>query len=133
MSILRQQRNSTSVSAFSATTPSPVVCFYADWAEVPLPAGHRFPMNKYRDVRKLLEDDASLVGRLELRRSPEVALADVLRVHCSVYVQRVLDGTLSADEQRVVGFPWSAAHVTRSLASTGGAAPLVSPDRTRIA
>jgi acetoin utilization deacetylase AcuC-like enzyme len=35
-------------------------------------------------------------------------------------VDDVLGGKLSAEEQRVLGFPWSEAHVTRSLASTGG-------------
>ena len=42
------------------------------------------------------------------------------RVHCSDYVDRVLTGKLTPEEQRVVGFPWSEAHVRRSLASTGG-------------
>jgi acetoin utilization deacetylase AcuC-like enzyme len=99
---------------------APVPCFYADWAEVPLPEGHRFPMHKYRTTREQLEEDASLRGRLDLRPSPLVALADVLRVHCPRYVDRVLTGALSAEEQRTVGFPWSEEHVQRSLASTGG-------------
>jgi acetoin utilization deacetylase AcuC-like enzyme len=77
-------------------------------------------MHKYRTTRLQLEEDASLRGRLDLRPSPLVALADVLRVHCPLYVDRVLTGALSAEEQRTVGFPWSEAHVQRSLASTGG-------------
>lgn len=104
----------------AAAAPQEVSCFYADWAEVPLPAGHRFPMGKYRDTRTILEEDASLVGRLKLVPSPLAALDDVRRAHCPAYVERVLDGTLTAAEQRAVGFPWSKEHVMRSLASTGG-------------
>lgn len=107
-----------SASASAAVTP--VVCFYADWAEVPLPPGHRFPMHKYATTRLQLADDPSLAGRLDLRRSPLVSLDDLRRVHSSAYVDNVLAGALSAEQQRVLGFPWSEAHVTRSLASTGG-------------
>lgn len=106
--------------ASATATSRPVLCYFADWAEVPLPPGHRFPMDKYRAVRQLLEEDSALVGQLRLEPSPLASLDDVLRVHCAEYVQRVLNGTLSAEEQRVVGFPWSEAHVKRSLASTGG-------------
>lgn len=95
-------------------------CFWADWAEVPLPEGHRFPMDKYRTVRLQLEGDPSLEGRLQLLRSPLAAAEDVTRVHCPTYVDAVLHGKLTAAEQRAVGFPWSREHVQRSLASTGG-------------
>jgi acetoin utilization deacetylase AcuC-like enzyme len=112
----------SAVRCSSAATPplTPVVCFYADWAEVPLPPGHRFPMHKYLTTRLKLEDDPLLAGRLDLRPSPLVKLEDLRRVHTALYVDNVLTGKLSAEEQRVLGFPWSEAHVTRSLASTGG-------------
>ena len=103
-----------------ASAHPPVTCFYADWAEVPLPEGHRFPMHKYAETRLLLEQEASLSGRLNLRPSPLVSLEDLHRAHCPVYADAVLNGTLTAAEQRAVGFPWSREHVTRSLASTGG-------------
>ena len=63
--------------------------------------------------------DASLAGRLRLLPSPLARLEDVLRVHCPDYVQRVMSGTLSVEEQRLVGFPYSDKHVQRSFASTG--------------
>ena len=107
-------------SSLSPPQFTPVVCYYADWAEVPLPPGHRFPMHKYLTTRLKLEGDPSLAGRLDLRPSPRVRLDDLLRVHTAEYVDNVLTGKLSAEEQRVLGFPWSLAHVTRSLASTGG-------------
>jgi acetoin utilization deacetylase AcuC-like enzyme len=46
---------------------------------------------------------------------------ELLRVHERAYVGRVLAGTLSAEEIRRIGFPWSAALVERSLRSTGAA------------
>jgi len=106
--------------AGTSTLPPPVPCFWADWAEVPLPEGHRFPMDKYRTVRLQLENDPSLTGRLQLVPSPLASLSDVTRVHCPTYVDAAINGTLSPAEQRAIGFPWSRAHVQRSLASTGG-------------
>lgn len=98
----------------------PLRLFYADWAKVPLPEGHRFPMEKYAACRALLEGDASLEARVALERSPLAPLEALRRVHCAEYVERVVSGGLSESEQRRVGFPWSEAHVRRSLASTGG-------------
>jgi len=46
---------------------------------------------------------------------------ELLRVHDRGYVGRVFSGTLTRDEQRRIGFPWSAALVERSLRSTGAA------------
>ena len=57
-------------SSAAAGVPTAVVCFYADWAEVPLPPGHRFPMHKYRTTRRKLEEDPLLAGKLDLRPSP---------------------------------------------------------------
>ena len=108
------------VHSRAAAGPTPVVCFYADWVEVPLPPGHRFPMHKYAETRRVLTDDHSLRERLRLEPSPLASLDDVRLAHCPDYVDRVMNGRLSASEQRAVGFPWSIAHVQRSLASTGG-------------
>eukprot|EP00127_Corallochytrium_limacisporum_P007362 Clim_evm14s248 gene=Clim_evmTU14s248 len=35
----------------------PVTLFYSDYAEVPMPEGHRFPMHKYRMVRETLQKE----------------------------------------------------------------------------
>ena len=54
--------------------------------------------------------------------APHAATDDeILRVHDRAYVGRVLSGTLSADEVRRIGFPWSEGLVRRSLVSTGAA------------
>ena len=77
-------------------------------------------MEKYRQCRLELEADGSLARLLRFEPSPLAAESDLLLVHDGAYVERVRTGRLSEEEQRVVGFPWSAAHVQRSLASTGG-------------
>ena len=53
---------------------------------------------------------------------PHAATDDeLLRVHDRAYVGRVLSGTLSSEEVRRIGFPWSRGLVERSLRSTGAA------------
>jgi acetoin utilization deacetylase AcuC-like enzyme len=89
----------------------------SDHFVLPLPAGHRFPMSKYRLLRARVE--AELAQCIVVQEAPQVSEADLLRVHEPAYVQRVLQGTLSAAEQREIGFPWSELMVQRSLRSAG--------------
>jgi len=93
------------------------VFYYNDPYEYPLPAGHRFPMEKYRIVRERLERD---ITSAEFRVSPLVSHEDLLTTHDASYVRRFLDGELSAAENRRIGFPWSVDGVRRALSSTGG-------------
>eukprot|EP00850_Spirogloea_muscicola_P002086 SM000008S22175 [mRNA] locus=s8:259330:261466:+ [translate_table: standard] len=97
-----------------------VLAFYADHFVVPLPEGHRFPMDKYRATRTMLENDASLHGSLIVRPAPLVSVEELLVVHDLSYVERVLAGQLTEKEQRVTGFPWSLDLTLRNRASTGG-------------
>ena len=88
---------------------------------LPLPAGHRFPLEKYALLRQRLEAEAAGGQRLEFIQ-PHAATADeLLRVHSREYVGRVMAGRLSAAEVRRIGFPWSPELVERSLRSTGAA------------
>jgi acetoin utilization deacetylase AcuC-like enzyme len=50
---------------------------------------------------------------------PGVTDAEITRVHCSDYLRRVACGTLSAAEQKAIGFPWSQQMVERSRRSSG--------------
>jgi acetoin utilization deacetylase AcuC-like enzyme len=45
---------------------------------------------------------------------------ELVRVHASDYVHRVVEGTLTRDEIRKIGFPWSPGLVERSRRSVGG-------------
>ncbi len=93
--------------------------FYSDHYTIDLPAGHRFPMRKYR----ILRDELLRSGILEerhLHESPLATIDDVLLAHTPRYVHGVVTGTLALLEQRKIGFPWSESLVTRSLATVGG-------------
>ena len=90
--------------------------FYSDEFVLPLPEGHRFPMRKYRLTRDFATER---VPDLELVR-PSVASREMLLLaHTVGYIDAVFDGTLSAREQREIGFPWSIEMVERSRRSVG--------------
>ncbi|MEM6471337.1 MAG: histone deacetylase [Planctomycetota bacterium] len=92
--------------------------YYTDHFELPLPASHRFPMEKYRRLRRHVatsdrhRDDVLLVP-------PAATDAQLGLCHCERYVERVKSGTLSEPEVRRIGFPWSTKMVERSRRSTG--------------
>lgn len=92
--------------------------FYADRFVLPLPPGHRFPMEKYSRLRMRL-----LASRQfrpdDLHVPPPAHDTDLLRAHSRDYVQHVVSGTLGAAEQRRIGFPWSPEMVERSRRSVG--------------
>ena len=89
--------------------------FATDAFVLPLPPGHRFPMDKYARLRSRVE--ATRLGELHV---PPAATREQLGLaHDLDYIERVHAGTLSARETRELGFPWSPAMVERSLRSTG--------------
>ena len=89
--------------------------FYTDHFVLPLPAGHRFPMQKYRMLREAI----SLTPEVELHEAPAASDTELLYAHDPSYVQKVILGQLSAQEQREIGFPWSERMVERSRRSAG--------------
>jgi acetoin utilization deacetylase AcuC-like enzyme len=92
--------------------------FYSDSFVLPLPEGHRFPMTKYRRLRERLVDEAVL-GPDDLAVAEPAAWEDIRLVHGPDYVHQVAEGTLPADAQRRIGFPWSPGMVERSRRSVG--------------
>ena len=93
--------------------------FYSDTFRLPLPDGHRFPMDKYRLLREGLLA-SSFAHRLNLKEATAVTDEDLLRVHSIEYLQKITQGTLDKVEERRIGFPWSLEMVERSRRSTGG-------------
>ena len=85
----------------------------------PLPAGHRFPIAKYARLREQVLIDG-IVNADALREPDRVTRSDLLLVHTADYVDRFLDGRMSAAELRRIGFPWSPALVERSVRAVGG-------------
>lgn len=95
--------------------------FPSDRYRLPLPDGHRFPVEKYRALRKRLEAEAAAGAAFEFIEPHAATDEEILRVHDRAYVGRVMAGTLTPAEVRRIGFPWSEQLVARSLRSTGAA------------
>jgi acetoin utilization deacetylase AcuC-like enzyme len=92
--------------------------FYTDVFVLPLPAGHRFPMEKYARLR----DRLLACGDFSERdfHLPEAADDTALaRAHAPDYISRVSNGRLDDKAQKAIGFPWSEAMVERSRRSAG--------------
>ncbi len=89
--------------------------FYADHYVLPLPVGHRFPMEKYRKLRDLV----SQLDGIHLEVAPSATDTQILYAHDPSYLIKVLQGTLSSQEQQEIGFPWSTQMVERSRRSAG--------------
>ena len=91
--------------------------FYCDRFVLPLPPGHRFPLQKYTLLRQRVL--AANQGQFELRVPPAASDEEILLAHEADYLQRVVGGTLSARELRVLSLPWSPQLVERSRRSSG--------------
>lgn len=90
--------------------------FYCDEFVLPLPEGHRFPMEKYRLLRERVTEYADV--DLDV---PDAATDDSLRLaHEPGYLDAVVRGTLTREDVRAIGFPWSPELVERSRRSVGG-------------
>jgi acetoin utilization deacetylase AcuC-like enzyme len=82
----------------------------------PLPAGHRFPLPKYRLLREAVERE-----RLGEVCVSEAAAWELLgAVHAPEYLEAVRTGALGPREERALGLPWSAQLVERGRRSTQG-------------
>ncbi len=90
--------------------------FYSDHFVLPLPPGHRFPMQKYRLLRDRLR---SRHPGIELLEAPSASDGELALAHEPVYVSAVADGLLSEAQQREIGFPWSPAMAERARRSVG--------------
>jgi acetoin utilization deacetylase AcuC-like enzyme len=93
-----------------------VRAYYSDHFVLPLPAGHRFPMAKYRLLRERVITELAGVS---LHEPEPASLGQLALAHAPQYIERVLGGTLDAAEVRAIGFPWSAEMVERSRRSAG--------------
>lgn len=90
--------------------------FYSDRFVLPLPAGHRFPMEKYRLLRERIGQTLPEIRLLEPEPLTDEALAIA---HSPDYIRRLVGGDLSRKEMMAIGFPWSPEMVERSRRSAG--------------
>jgi acetoin utilization deacetylase AcuC-like enzyme len=93
-----------------------MLAFHSDAFVLPLPAGHTFPMSKYRLLRNAVEQTLPGVRLREAEPATDGVLA---LAHEPAWIEAVVDGTLSSAQQREIGFPWSPAMVERSRRSVG--------------
>jgi acetoin utilization deacetylase AcuC-like enzyme len=93
-----------------------VKAFYSDRFVLPLPAGHRFPMEKYRLLRECIERELPQVA---LHEAPAATDGVLALAHAPDWIERLTLGRLSEAEQRAIGFPWTPAMVERSRRSVG--------------
>lgn len=93
--------------------------FASDHFTVELPAGHRFPMGKYRLLRERLVE-RGILGPEELRWAEPASESLLASVHEPAYVRALLSGTLEPAAVRRLGFPWTEAYAARARASVGG-------------
>lgn len=85
----------------------------------PLPEGHRFPMLKYELIPAQLLHEGIITSENLFQPEP-VNEEIILLSHQESYWQRLRDLTLSAKEQRRVGFPLNAQLIERELRITQG-------------
>lgn len=105
------------VAATVPATTHPVV-YHPDFTINPIPDGHRFPMPKDALLYQRLQQ-LGLAGRTFTPTYPD---ADTLSLaHDPAYVQQFLDGSLSPQQMRQIGLPWSQQLVQRTLIGVGSA------------
>lgn len=87
--------------------------------QLPLPEGHRFPMEKYDLLPRQLihegtctEDDFFVPNK--------VALSVLERVHTTLYLENLLNEKLNSKEIRKIGFPLSKTLIEREQIIAGG-------------
>jgi len=90
--------------------------FYADHFVLPLPAGHRFPMEKYRMLRDRI---AAELPQVRLAEALPASRGELALAHAPAYIDGVFHGTLPAAAQREIGFPWTPMMAERARRSVG--------------
>jgi acetoin utilization deacetylase AcuC-like enzyme len=91
-----------------------VRAFAHDVYTYPLPAGHRFPLAKYRLVR----EGAEAAG-LDVRPARAATVEELGLAHSAEWIARVEAGRLERREELALGLPWSPKLVERSRRSVG--------------
>ncbi|REG84242.1 histone deacetylase family protein [Marinomonas pollencensis] len=86
---------------------------------IPFPAGHRFPMHKFRLLAETLRKQGILTAENEHQPSP-LSLSILMQAHDKGYVQRFIRGELTAQEIKDIGLPWSEWLVERTLRAVSG-------------
>ncbi len=92
--------------------------FYTDVFVLPLPAGHRFPMEKYARLRESLLASGDF-SEADFHLPHAATDAELSRAHDPAYIEAVSTGQLPGKALKAIGFPWSPGMVERSRRSAG--------------
>ena len=92
--------------------------FYTDVFVLPLPAGHRFPMEKYSRLREVLLASGEF-SQANFHLPHAATDAELARAHDLKYIHAVSHGQLEKSAEKQIGFPWSTGMVERSRRSAG--------------
>jgi acetoin utilization deacetylase AcuC-like enzyme len=93
----------------------PLRAFAHDRYVYPLPPGHRFPLGRYRLVRR----GAERLRGVEVIEAHAATDGELALAHERGYLDRVKAGALSRREQLALGLPWSGKLVERARRSVG--------------
>jgi acetoin utilization deacetylase AcuC-like enzyme len=94
------------------------VSYHPDYY-VELPPTHPFPMSKYPRVFERLRA-AGVVAEGEVMQPEEAPMEALARVHTAGYIEKLEAGTLSEQEIRRLGVPWSPRLWRRSRLAAAG-------------
>jgi acetoin utilization deacetylase AcuC-like enzyme len=94
--------------------------YYSDHYTLPLPPGHRFPIEKYRMLRDLLLAE-KIIHSSDLKESPLAEPPVLALAHTTEYIEAMRSGSVDEQILKRLGFPWSPGLYDRSCASVGGA------------
>lgn len=93
-----------------------MLVFHSERFALSLPAGHRFPTQKYARLRDRVRAE---MPQIELREAPAATDGELALAHTPGYIDDVTGGRLSDAAIRAIGFPWSPAMVERARRSVG--------------
>ena len=94
--------------------------FFSEKYQLPLPTGHRFPIEKYRMLRDYLVSNQIIQSDM-IFESPLASIDELLFGHTLEYIEQMRDGLVPKDIIKRIGFPWSPELYERSRATVGGA------------
>lgn len=92
--------------------------YYTGAFVLPLPPGHRFPMQKYSLLRERLLAGGEFT-EADFLTPPAATDEELCRAHSPDYVRRMTGGDIGTAELKRIGFPWSPGMVERSRRSAG--------------
>ena len=84
--------------------------YHPIYSQLPLPEGHRYPINKYQLLYYAVESKRAASTQwqqtFDLFEPRAVSIEQVKQVHSEEYVDLLTSGQLAAAKMRRIGFPW---------------------------